>query len=300
MAAPWEKYQRQTGGIYQLPPSPQEAAQTINTQTNTRRTNADIGNDAERLRMERERLRIAREESDLNRRNQAAQADLHEYELEAKRRELESQNPFNPSTLASIQEDAKQKLGVIEDIARNYNESWLPAVGFGSETVSGIGGTNAANLRVKMGELGSAGALRGIMDLSAQNGGKNPLTPMSRSDVDLVAASVAGVDPNKQSAQDFFKSLEPYRRAYTNAYAGAVGMRTLGNVIEQQVAKWKAENPGHTMKQERVFRDTLTRNAKANYDRRMADMRTARSQRNGARTNAPRKGGGAQFLGWED
>lgn len=249
---------------------------------------SDMRNDSERLKIDQARLRIAEQEAEANRRNASAQADLHEYELEAKRREMEAQNPFNPMTLQSLQDDAMQKLGVIDRISENYNNSTLPAVGFGSGMASGIPGSGAAQLRVNMGELSNAGALQRIKELTAQNGGKNPLTPMSRSDVDLVSSSVSGVDPNQQGPVEFFRSIEPYKRSYINAYAGASGMRALGNVIEQEVAKWKSENPGHTMRQERAFRDVMTRQAKANYERRMADIAAARSRRSGT-GNAPRK-----------
>lgn len=120
----------------------------------------------------------------------------------------------------------------IARIRQNHNDAWLPSIGFGAEaTRDWLGGTAASDINADIGTLKSGGALTDILKMT-QETGKNPFTPMSNSDVDLIARNKGNLD-QAQSPKNFFANLGNYERAYTNAYGGAVGKRVLSQEIER-------------------------------------------------------------------
>ena len=253
------------------PQNPTYQYQGPQAQANLNRTYADMGNDRERLAMERERIAMARQQQQLQAQDQQAKNAQSAAELQAK-------DPYNAQQLESSATDAMNKLRTIDRIGQNYQDSTLPSVGFGASTVSGWGGTGASNIKAGLNELKAGGALNEVMKMT-QATGKNPFTPMSNSDVDLIARNISGVDQT-QSPGDFFQSLKPYQDAYTRAYAGAVGGQTLNNEVQRQYDKYIRENPNASPAQRQRFQQVLQTDARKRYE---ATMRQQSVR------NAPRK-----------
>lgn len=268
-----------------VPIGPQNPAfqyQGPQAQADLNRTNASIGNDAARLQIERERLAMQQQQ-------QLMQAQEQQAKNEQLAREAETKNPYNAAQLESVRNDALNKLRTMDRIGSNYQNSTLPAIGFGAETVSGIGGTSAANIAAALEELKAGGAIAEVMKMT-QATGKNPFTPMSNRDVDMIAKNIASVKQS-QSPGEFFQAMKPYKDAYTRAYAGAVGAETLNSEIDRQYQKFITENPSTSPAQRQRFRSVLESDARKRYE---ATMRRQSLQ------NAPRKTqGGAKFLGFE-
>lgn len=253
------------------PQNPTYQYQGPQAQANLNRTYADMGNDRERLAMERERIAMARQQQQLQAQDQQAKNAQSAAELQAK-------DPYNAQQLESSATDAMNKLRTIDRIGQNYQDSTLPSVGFGASTVSGWGGTGASNIKAGLNELKAGGALNEVMKMT-QATGKNPFTPMSNSDVDLIARNISGVDQT-QSPGDFFQSLKPYQDAYTRAYAGAVGGQTLNSETQRQYDKYIRENPNASPAQRQRFQQVLQTDARKRYE---ATMRQQSVR------NAPRK-----------
>lgn len=128
--------------------------------------------------------------------------------------------PFSPEDLKSANLDAREKLGVIQRLYGGSN-SWF-GTGFGADTLSNFGGTNAANVKADIDRLNAAAGLKKILDMAQQNGGKNPLAPMSQGDVETIAKSVGNLDI-KQGDDQFQRSLLPYLHAYMSAFLATGG-----------------------------------------------------------------------------
>lgn len=160
-----------------------------------------------------------------------AKARLAELQAQQAQAEVDSKDPLNPQVLSSAAADAMSKLQTIDRIKKNVGSAWLPAIGFGAPTASGIGGTNAANVRTDIGTLKSGGALSEVLKMT-QATGKNPFTPMSNSDVELIATNTGNLAQD-QSPSNFNANLGNYQNAYTKAYAGAVGLKALNDEIRR-------------------------------------------------------------------
>ena len=263
------------------PQNPTYPYQGPQAQANLNRTYEDMGNDRQRLAMDRERLTLAQRDAEMKAQEQQAKNAQAAAELQAK-------DPYNPQQFESSANDAMNKLRTIDRIRKNYQTSTLPSIGFGAQTVAGYGGTGAANVNAGLDELKAGGALNEVMKMT-QATGKNPFTPMSNSDVDLIAKNISGVSQS-QSPSDFFEAIKPYQDAYTRAYAGAVGGQTLNNEVQRQYDKYVRENPNASPAQRQRFQQVLQTDARKRYE---ATMRQ-KSVR-----DAPRKPTGVKFLGFE-
>lgn len=195
----------------------QTGAQTASTQVNTARTRQDIQQSAALF--------------DAQKREADAKALLAEMQARAAQTEADSKDPLNPQALQGVAADAMSKLQTIDRIRGNVDTAILPAVGFGAPTAAGIGGTNAYDVRSDIDTLKSGGALTEVLKMT-QATGKNPFTPMSNSDVQLISTNTGNLDQG-QSRGNFDKNLGNYQGAYTRAYAGAVGLKTLRDEIER-------------------------------------------------------------------
>jgi hypothetical protein len=286
MAGPWDKYRTQ-----QPPRDPtfdfkgpqaaagvgQTVASTSNTQANTQRT--------------RQQIEQANALFEAQKREAEAKAMIAQLQAQQTQAEVESKDPLNQQALQSVSSDAMSKLQTIDRIRNNIDDAWLPAVGFGAETAAQIGGTNARNVQADIGSLKAGGALSEVLKMS-QATGKNPFTPMSNSDVELIARNTANLDQG-QSPGNFNSNLGNYRNAYTKAYAGAEGLRTLKNEIESQVEKYQRENPGATPAQRQAFRATIEAQAPQIYNQKMSGGLLRRPPR-----SAPRKSRVIDFNDW--
>lgn len=217
----------------------------------------------------------------------AAQAELARIKAVDARKEQEAKNPLNPQQLEAVQSDAMEKLEAISRIGKNHMESWLPTIGTGAETTRDwIGSSGAADIAADIESLKAGGALGDIMKMTQQTG-KNPFTPMSNSDVEIIARNKGNLT-QKQSPKNFFSNLKNYQDAYTRAYAGSVGMQTLNNEIERMLPTIKPEK-----------RDFFRQRALQEYEQRMS--RSRGGLLGSSTRNAPAKTkGSARFLGFED
>jgi hypothetical protein len=168
-----------------------------------------------------DQIRRERELFEFQRRSAAADAGLKERQL-AEARAKPQPGQLTPDQLATARADAANKINVIRDIRRKMATGWLPDVGFGAETLAKIGGTDARDISSSIETLQASGALAEILKMSMQNGGKNPFTPMSNADVNLIARSQGNLDQG-QSKDQFLKNLDVYERAYGNGFVGAGG-----------------------------------------------------------------------------
>ena len=195
----------------------QTGASTANTQVNTRKTQQQIDH-------ENALFDAQKKEAD-------AKALLAQMQAQAAQAEAQSKNPLNPQALQGASADAMAKLQTIGRIRKNIGNAILPAVGFGAQTAAKIGGTNAHDVQADIGSLTAGGALSEVLKMS-QATGKNPFSPMSNSDVELISRNTANLDQG-QSPGNFNSNLKNYENAYTKAYAGSEGLRTLNSEIER-------------------------------------------------------------------
>lgn len=290
MAKPWEKYASPRG----IPIGPQDPTQEYRgpkAEADLRAAYAGMANDATRLDLDRARLALAQQQA-------AMQAQADKVKNDQLAREAEAKDAYNPAQLETVRNDAMNKLETIKRIGTNYQDSALPAVGWGAETVSQMGGTNAANIATALEELKAGSALSEVMKMT-QATGKNPFTPMSNSDVDLISRNVASVN-QRQSPNDFFSALNPYIKSYQRAYAGAVGAETLNSEITRQAEKYTRENPNATPAQRQRFMQVLQTESRKRYEAEMRRRQISGAAPRPGTTNAPRKpAAGVKFLGFE-
>lgn len=229
MAGPWEKY-RSTRGV---PIGLQDPAMDL------KRPQVEVGIQAQQSNMQNDAVNRAhtrqvmdQEAAIFAERQRAAQAEaaLKEMQAKAAQTEAASKSPLNAQQIQSAETDAMSKLRTIDRINRNAEDGWFP-VGFGSEFMANLGGTAAANIGADVDSLKAGGALSEILKMT-QATGKNPFTPMSNSDVETIARNIGNLS-QKQSPDNFRANLDNYKNAYKNAYAGAVGLRTLNQEIER-------------------------------------------------------------------
>lgn len=279
--APWEKYRTAPQGIPIGPQdpardfkAPQAAAGVASTQANAQRTNQQISQDAALF--------------DTRRQIAEAEAKLKEAQAAAAAREQQSKNPLNLGQLSAASTDAMEKLRTIDRIRQNNDNSWFGAIGFGSDTMRGIGGTKATDIAADIDSLKAGGALSEILKMT-QETGKNPFTPMSNSDVEVIARNKGNLAQN-QSDANFFANLNNYRNSYTRAYAGSEGLKAL----EAEIAKRLPNIPPE--KREAFRADALRR-----YNEKMQDFDVNKYFTRRRRQQAKNKSAaGGQFLGFEE
>ncbi len=248
---------------------PQAAADLSKTQVSNART-------SQQMRQDDQMFPINKRLAELEAASRADKLNQDRLAQEAAQREAEAKDPFNSDRLQSVQQEAMQQLQTIGRIGKNYSGSILPAIGTGAETVkSWMGGTAANNIAADAESLQSAGAMQRIMKMAADNGGKNPLTPMSNSDVAMLARGIGNLDQS-QSPDNYFANLNAYGGAAKRAYAGAVGMSTLKQEMDRQYQKYVRENPRATPGQRNTFLQTLKAQMPQQYDMRMKQRQAVR------------------------
>lgn len=117
--------------------------------------------------------------------------------------------------------DALDKIIAAQD-AVGLSKNKYFSTGFLAPTMANFGGTPARSVQAKTSTLKSAGALKDIIAMAQANGGKNPLTPMSNSDVELIASGKANLDIG-QDDQSFQDAVGLYEDAYRRAFQAAGG-----------------------------------------------------------------------------
>lgn len=256
--------------------APKMQADIGNTQANTSHTNVSTQKTQQEIDQAAALFDAQKREAD-------AKALLAHYQAQQAEAEAQQKNPLNPQSIQGLSADAMAKLQTIDRIRNSAGAAWLPAVGFGAETAAGIGGTKAHDVQADLGSLKAGGALSEVLKLS-QATGRNPLSPMSNSDVELIARNTANLDQG-QTPTNFNSNLNNYQGAYTRAYAGAEGLRTLNSEIERLMPTIPPEK-----------REAFKQEALRQYNERVSSMnlgnRPPRAQR--------QRSSGARFLGWEN
>ena len=145
---------------------------------------------------------------------------------EARRRwEIENQpKPMPTPTAEQMRQariDALDKINAARDAINLSKNSWF-ATGFLAPTMSNFGGTPAKTVQARTQTLKAGGSLKDIIAMSQANGGKNPLTPMSNSDVELIASGRGNLDIG-QNDSAFQDEAAKYEDAYARGFQAAGG-----------------------------------------------------------------------------
>ena len=117
-----------------------------------------------------------------------------------------------PEDRSALAQDARTKLETIASLRKRSRDGYF-ATGFGQPIASMIPGTTARDVQSDVATIGASGALQKVMEMSAANGGKNPLTPLSNADMIMLGQSVSNLDPS-QSDDQFIKNLSAYEDIY--------------------------------------------------------------------------------------
>lgn len=136
--------------------------------------------------------------ADLSRRK--LMADAAKAEAEAVKAARENGGQKAPDELAALRAEAIDKIKLARSLQQRSRDGWF-TTGFGSSIARQVGGTGAYDLARDTETLKNAGALTRIMEMSKQNGGKNPLTPLSNSDFEALSNSLSNIDPSQSDEQ---------------------------------------------------------------------------------------------------
>lgn len=164
--------------------------------------------------------------ADLSRRK--LMADAAKAEAEAIKAARENGGQKNPDELAAVRAEAIDKIKLARSLQQRSRDGWF-TTGFGSSIARQVGGTGAYDLAKDTDTLRNAGALTRIMEMAKQNGGKNPLTPLSNSDFEALANSLSNIDPS-QSDEQYQANVQRIIDLYQRAYQGAGGTDLEGDI----------------------------------------------------------------------
>ena len=144
----------------------------------------------------------------------------------AQQREVREAKKDAPPVLSeedrlAVREESRQKIRLIDSLTKRSKDGWF-ATGFGAETAAKFNGTTAADVSKDVTTVAASGALQRIMEMARNNGGKNPLTPLSNTDFQALGQSIANLDPT-QSDEQFQRNLKAYRDIYIRAFKAAGG-----------------------------------------------------------------------------
>lgn len=118
--------------------------------------------------------------------------------------------------LDSVRHEALDKIKLARTLQQRSHDGWF-ATGLGAATMSKVSGTGAYDVLQDTETLKNEGALTRIMEMSKQNGGKKPLTPLSNSDFQALASSLSNLDTSHSDAQ-FQANVQRVIDLYTRAY----------------------------------------------------------------------------------
>jgi len=128
---------------------------------------------------------------------------------------------LTPQELADAREDALRRASIAKELERSSREDWF-STGFLAPTFSGFGGSAAATAMQNIEALKAGGALQTLLTMAKQSG-KNLLTPLSNSDVQLLSnAKQLPLDISMRDT-DFQKNARQYFEANKRAYIAAGG-----------------------------------------------------------------------------
>lgn len=133
-----------------------------------------------------------------------------------------------PADLEAVRAEALDKIRLGRSLQQRSRDGWF-TTGVGSNVAGWFQGTPAYDLAQDTETLKNAGALTRVMEMSRQNGGKNPLTPLSNSDFQALSSSLTNLDPG-QSDQQYQANVQRTIDLYTRAYQGAGGTDLEGDL----------------------------------------------------------------------
>ena len=136
--------------------------------------------------------------------------------------------PKTESDLAAVRAEAIDKIRLARSLQQRSRDGWF-TTGFGSGITGAVNGTPAYDLAQDTETLKNAGALTRIMEMSRENGGKNPLTPLSNSDFQALASSLSNLETGQSDAQ-YQRNVQRVIDLYTRAYQGAGGKDLEGDI----------------------------------------------------------------------
>jgi len=136
--------------------------------------------------------------------------------------------PKTDEDRASVRAEAVDKIKLARSLVDRSKNGWF-TTGFGSGIAGSFKGSPAYDLAQDTDTLKNAGALTRIMEMSAQNGGKNPLTPLSNADFQALASSLSNLEPG-QSDEQYQRNIQRVIDLYQRAYQGAGGTDLEGDI----------------------------------------------------------------------
>lgn len=155
----------------------------------------------------------------------AAQANATKAE-----REIGAAPPLlSPQQRQAAREDAWNKIKLVRSIKKritakdgvnigNLNVDLIPETGFLGKVASKWGGTNASGIAADLETLNSGGALAEVTRLMRETG-KNPFTPMSNYESQMLAKGIGNLDLN-QPQETLLRSLDEFEKLYVKALRG--------------------------------------------------------------------------------
>lgn len=175
--------------------------------------------------MEGQSLNNQQTQQGINRQDQLTPWQIRAAKAQALKSEAElaqsqASTALTPDKLKAVRVDALNKIITARRLANQSRDGWF-ATGLFAPTAAKIGGTPARSAQAMADTLKSGGALSEILKMTAATG-KNPFTPMSNSDVDLISRNLANLDIG-QSDADFQRQVGTYEGAYRRAWKGAKG-----------------------------------------------------------------------------
>jgi hypothetical protein len=132
--------------------------------------------------------------------------------------------PLTPEAMLKIRQDAATKINQIRQLRGRIEGMEFPnltGAGLGG-VLKIIPGTDARGIADSLKQIGSAGALATALQMAKNNGGKNPLQPMSNSDIEMISNITAALDQG-QKYSDLRHQLDAAEAAFGHAYLGAGG-----------------------------------------------------------------------------
>lgn len=191
------------GGITQIAPAdPRLPAQVQGAQLNNQQTQGDIARQSQLTpwQVRTARAQALKAEGDLAKANAGTQ--------------------ITPDKLKAVRVDALNKIIAARKLKNMSRDNWF-STGFLAPTLAGVGGTNARSAQGLADTLKAGGALAEVLKMT-QATGKNPFTPMSNSDVDLISRNIGNLDIGQRDG-DFQGQVGQYEGAYRRAWKGAKG-----------------------------------------------------------------------------
>lgn len=132
-----------------------------------------------------------------------------------------AQPKLNPTDLAAARQDALRRAAIARQLETSSREDWF-STGFLAPTFSQYGGTAANVVTQNIDALKAGGALQTLLDM-VKSSGKNLLTPLSNSDVQLLSnAKQLPLDVSMRDT-DFQKNARQYYEANRRAFIAAGG-----------------------------------------------------------------------------